>query len=65
MAKRYVKKETLTVSRQQEVFVVDEEISIKNSKLRVAKELVADFWTWLMSSILNINKGNKNGDSNH
>jgi len=65
MAKRYIKKETVTVSRQQEVFVVDEEIDSKNSKLQLVKKLVASLWAWFSSNILNINKGNTHGDSNN
>jgi len=45
--------------------VVDEEIDSKNSKLQLVKELVASLWAWFSSNILNINKGNTNGESNN
>lgn len=63
MGKRYIKKETLTLSRQQEIVLVDDDIGDKKTHLALFKAIYSKAYFYLLKSI-SIKRGDKDGDSN-
>ena len=63
MSKRFVEKETLTISREREVSVLDGADNTK-SRLDLVKALLGDLWSWAIVNRFNLKKDDTDGESN-
>ena len=64
MVKKYVRKETLTVSRQQELHVLDEMLQDSTSKYHHLKMVLEGLYRWLLANVINLKKDTLGGEIN-